>query len=86
MDFANAFPWISEIIFNFCKWKIHFRKLKIFQFLEMDFQFLEMDFQFLEIQLQKLEIQFRFADAFLCILQMRFRFWKRISLNLSKEF
>jgi hypothetical protein len=20
MDFANAFPWISEIIFNFCKW------------------------------------------------------------------
>jgi hypothetical protein len=31
MDFANAFPWISEMIFNFWKW--------ISKILEMDFQF-----------------------------------------------
>jgi hypothetical protein len=30
MDFANAFPWISEMIFNFWKW--------ISKILEMDFQ------------------------------------------------
>jgi hypothetical protein len=30
MDFANAFPWKSEMIFNFCKW--------ISKILEMHFQ------------------------------------------------
>jgi hypothetical protein len=26
MDFANAFPWISEMIYNFCKWILNFWK------------------------------------------------------------
>jgi hypothetical protein len=59
MDFANAFPWKSEMIFNFCKWIFNFRKW-ISKILEMDFQFLEMDFKFLEID-------FRFGDVFQCI-------------------
>jgi hypothetical protein len=53
MDFANAFPWISEMIFNFCKcifniWKCISKNFgnAFPRILEMDFQFLEMDFQF----------------------------------------
>jgi hypothetical protein len=52
MDFANAFPWISEMILNFCKWILNFWKCISKNFgnafpriLEMDFQFWEMDFQ-----------------------------------------
>jgi hypothetical protein len=81
MDFANAFPWISEMIFNFWKWifkilEMDFKFLEMdFQFLEMDFQFLEMDFQFLEMHFQFLEMDFQFGDVFQCIF-----------LNLSNEF
>jgi hypothetical protein len=52
IDFANAFPWISEMIFNFLKMDfqflgIHFQEFCkcISKILETDFQFLKMDFQ-----------------------------------------
>jgi hypothetical protein len=82
MDFANAFPWKSEMILNFCKWIFNFYKCisKNFgnrfaicangfpRFWKCISKILVMDFQFLEMD-------FQFGDEF-----------QRISLNLANEF
>jgi hypothetical protein len=100
MDFANAFPWISEMIFNFWKW--------ISKILEIDFQFLEMHFKFLEMDFQDFGNGFSiFGNAFSifrnvfsifgngfprfwkCIFNFWkciFNFWKCISKILEMDF
>jgi hypothetical protein len=88
MDFANAFPWKSEMIFNFykCISKNFGNRFAICangfprfwkcisKILEMDFQFLEMDFQFLEMHFQDFGNGFSiFGNAFQ-FLEMDFQF------------
>jgi hypothetical protein len=88
MDFANAFPWKSEIILNFCKWIFNFYKCisKNFgnrfaicanafpRFWKCISKILEMDFQFLEMDFQFLEMDFQFLEMDFQFLEMDFQF------------
>jgi hypothetical protein len=93
MDFANAFPWKSEMILNFCKWIFNFYKCisKNFgnrfaicangfpRFWKCISKILEMDFQFLEMDFQFLEMHFQdFGNGFSIFGNAFPRFWKWI--------
>jgi hypothetical protein len=96
MDFANAFPWKSEMILNFCKWIFNFYKCisKNFgnrfaicangfpRFWKWIFNFWKWIFNFWKCISKILEMDFQF-------LEMDIQFgdeFQCISLNLSNEF
>jgi hypothetical protein len=82
MDFANAFPWKSEMILNFWKWIFNFYKCisknfgNRFAICANGFpRFWKWIFNFWKCISKILEMDFQFGDEFQCIF-----------LNLSNEF